>query len=872
MRKLALLPFVLLLSAIATAQAPPPPKFTATLHAAAESVSPGGTVPLALQFDIEKGWHAYHPILLSAGGPLSIRFEVPAGVTFGPLQYPAPYYGEMGGFGYLGFEGQPVVLTTLRVADHVPAGPLTIRAIIDAQICKELCVPVQATASLTIPVAPGPNPPANQKLFEAAHENLPKPLAEAPYLRSSQVEVAPAQITPSDEGEIVVTIQVQRGHYIQDRDPGNDVLIASRVYVEEPEGLKLGDQQWPDPKVKENEFFGRVRTQSGTVRVRVPVRIIDREHPSGEVPLRVLVTYQACSEAGMCFPPETAEGLVTLSVETSNPTATRPLGSLYPRITTSADAGAPVAPPADGAGSFIITDDQPERGLWWYVIAAFVGGFILNVMPCVFPVISLKILSFVKQAGDDRLRILLLGLAFCAGIMVWFWIFAWVTSLGQIPLQSPLVVLSLIAILTLFGLNLFGVYEIMLPGSTAGKLDEVSGREGYTGAFLKGLLATLLGTACTAPFFAPAAAWASTQPLQVSFTVFSAAGAGMAFPYLVLSAFPQWLKLLPKPGLWMVRFKQAMGFILLGTAIWLLKVLGDQLGTDAVVWTLAFLTTLGFSAWLVGQIGLSWTPRAKLNMWCGAIAVFLGGTWVSYVHFFDLRGALWPPASTSVRSVSAPASAAELRDLVEVVHNAMLAALTAADASVQPVTPLDDAALSAIVESLRNAPTGDRAAGVNGTSPARTFTPGELRTLARTVAEANWDEGIPWQPFQVGLPEALAAAGYSVYVDFTATWCVTCHANKASSLEIASTKRMLRELRMIPLKADFTRPDPALREILLRHGRNSVPLNLVFAAGQPDRPLVLPALLTPGVVQQALSRAGGTTVAPAGSEPLTQRP
>lgn len=541
------LPTVLLLQPVA------PPKFTAKLHAAEDPVAPGGQTELALELNLEQGWHTYHPLILDTGAPTQVEFTAPAGVTFGELRFPTPDLEEDHELRYLSLSGRTVLLTTLKLAPDVHPGPLTIRADVRALVCKELCVPAEAEATLTFQVGAAPTtsrPAAVTELFKEAHDALPTPLEKAKYLEGSGVSVSRDKIgfteedAEGDRAEVVLNIKVRKGHHIQDRDPGVEGLIPARLFIEPLDGLKIDDQRWPPAHVREMPDFGKVREQNGEFKIRVPLSIIDSEFPAGPVALRLLFTYQCCTDAGTCYPPETAEAVVRFTADTPTPRAADagPLGTLFPVVTIGqvvADASgrAGRGPRLTGAAA-----------LWWNLLLGFVGGLILNVMPCVFPVISLKIISFVKQAGEDRGRIFRLGLAFCAGIMVWFWVFGFLTGQGHVPWQNPWVVITLTAVLFLFALNLFGVFEIILPGAAAGVLDEAAGREGYTGAFLKGLLATLMGTACTAPFFASAAAYAATQGLTVALLIFTGAGMGMSSPYLLLSAYPGWLRSLPKPG------------------------------------------------------------------------------------------------------------------------------------------------------------------------------------------------------------------------------------------------------------------------------------------------------------------------------------
>lgn len=797
MRVSALLFATLIVAHPALAQdaAKPAPKLGVRLFAAQTHVQPGGQTDLAVEISVPKDWHAYHPIILDTGMPTTIGFEAPAGVTFGPLRFPEPTPKEETGLKYLSLDGTFHVLTTVAVPPDAKAGTLNIKTNVKALICKELCIPVEASATIALKVASGTPQPAHKDLFEKARGRLPKPLAESPYVKGSTVSMSKAKVGPNEETELILKIKVNKGHHIQDRDPGTDFLIPSVLYVEKVNGLKLGDQAWPKPHVKRTKMFGKVRELAGAFEIRVPVRISDQKFLSGPVDLRVLFTYQCCTDEGTCYPPEAAVAVASFKAETQNPAipnrAAR--GTVWPMVT--------VVSAADGSGAA-----TSLSRLAWILLLAFAGGLILNITPCVFPVISIKIISFVQQAGEDRGRILRLGLTFCAGIMVWFWIFGILTGLGEVPLQYPPVTIGLGAVLFIFALSLFGVFEILLPGAAQGKIGEASGGEGYSGAFMKGLLATLLGTACTAPLFATAAAFAATQPLSVSFLIFTAAGVGMSAPYVLLAAFPGWLSYLPRPGPWMVTFKQIMGFVLLGTVVWLLTIVAAQLDGDGVVWTTAFLGFLGVSCWLIGKMHLNWSTAARLTTWAGAALIAAFGLWFSLFKMYDVRLAMDPEYR----------AAREARAAAEITAESVLA----------------------------------------------------------NLAGATWNDHIPWQPFRPHLPEELATMGYTVYVDFTASWCVTCQTNTVTSLDIDSNRRKMRALGIIPIEADYTNRSEAIRRILLQFGRNSVPLNVIYPAGRPEDPIVLPVILTPGIVESTLEQPGASRTNPylarAGGKPQGQ--
>ena len=223
--------------------------------------------------------------------------------------------------------------------------------------------------------------------------------------------------------------------------------------------------------------------------------------------------------------------------------------------------------------------------LFYWLGLGFIGGLILNVMPCVLPVIALKIFGFIKQAGESPRRILALGFTFVGGIFAWF-LFLAALIVGfklaghqlnwAFQFQHPAFVAVMVVILLLFSLNLLGLFEIVLPGRLQSKVNDAAGQEGYAGTFWHGVFATLMATPCTAPFLGPALGFALAQPAPTVFAMFGSIAAGMSAPYAVLAVKPGWLRYLPKPGIWMVRVKQALGVLLLGTVIWLGSVLYNQ--------------------------------------------------------------------------------------------------------------------------------------------------------------------------------------------------------------------------------------------------------------------------------------------------------
>jgi thiol:disulfide interchange protein/DsbC/DsbD-like thiol-disulfide interchange protein len=404
------------------------------------------------------------------------------------------------------------------------------------------------------------------------------------------------------------------------------------------------------------------------------------------------------------------------------------------------------------------------------LFSGFLGGMILNLMPCVLPVISLKIFSFIAQAGESPARIFRHGLAFAAGIFAWFLgLGVLVIALkaggsqvtwGAFQFQNPWFVVGLSILVFLFALNLFGVFEITLPGSVATSLDHEASRGGYGGSFFQGLFATLLATPCTAPFLGSALGFAFGQSASVIIAMFVSVALGMSIPYLLLSARPGWRKWIPKPGIWMERFKQFMGFPLLATNLWLLWVFQNQQGNDAALALLSLLFLFGFAAWVYGAV----------------------------------------------------------RESGDRVFVSVILLLTVS--------------LSVGLEILLP----------------------KMRRKSPEVENPSSPTGIQWIPFSPAALDALRAEGKPVFLDFTASWCLTCQFNERTAINVPAVRSLLREKGITAMKGDWTNSDPAITAALKSFGRVGVPLAVYYPPGKGSDPIVLPELLTEKTVIEALRK------------------
>jgi thiol:disulfide interchange protein DsbD len=456
----------------------------------------------------------------------------------------------------------------------------------------------------------------------------------------------------------------------------------------------------------------------------------------------------------------------------------------------AAGSGAPAPSHGDasglaGAGS---GPGASAMSLAWALLLALVGGALLNLMPCVFPVLSLKVFGFTAHAQDRR-ALLAGGLAYTGGVVVSFLALAGLLlalraggeQLGWgFQLQSPGFVAGLAILFSLIGLNLAGVFEIgnLLPGSWAA----ARARHPVVDSALTGVLAVAVASPCTAPFMGASLGLAVTLPTGQALAIFAALGLGMALPFLLASAWPALARALPRPGPWMATFKTLMAFPMFATVVWLVWVLGQQAGVDAVAGLLGVLLALAFAAWAWGLPARRPSTRA---LWWSSSALLLAAT-IAWA---------WPS------------------------FHAM------------PVSPATTAA----------------SAGGGIGSPEAPRSGGANREEGRREGrETDWQ---PWSPERV---QAALAGGRPVFVDFTAAWCVTCQFNKRTTLADAQVRADFAAKRVVLLRADWTRRDPAITAALAQLGRNGVPVYLLQAPGGAA-PRVLSEVLSVREVREALA-------------------
>lgn len=782
-----------------------------------EEIAPGEVFNILISLRIQEDWHIYWSnVGGSTGKPTTIDWKLPEGFEVGPTRFSAPktYFDKQLEETYWVLEDQAAMITSIKPpAELKPGESVKIEAIVSWLACNESCIPGQTNPalSLTLPVvAPGsPEKPANEELFEKAGRSLPTPGEKAKHLRING-KLDPPTAKPGQKATAILEVDIAEKMHMQSNKPNQDYLIPAVVFVDSTTGLTFGQVEYPTPHQRSDKMMGTLSEFTGKVEFRIPVEVDEDISQDGRW-IRGVFRHQLCEDSGTCLAPQNVTFAIPVQIE-GGPVPSAEAEWTVP-ATTAEDSET-----ADAAQKPIVkTNGGDEKNLllrlqewllnFGYIgalAAAFVGGLILNLMPCVLPVLSLKILSFVRQAHEDRRRIFLLGLVYCAGIMTFFGVlaglFAWTgTGWGQL-FQSPTFVIIVAGVVTAFAMSLFGVFTVFTP-RVVSSLDEKVQGEGFTSAYATGLLATLLGTACTAPFLSAAIGAATkvtiTHGPVYAGMIFLAAGFGMAMPFLVLAANPALMKFVPKPGPWMKTFEAMMGFVLLITVIWLMNPLRGQIGDFGVLLALFFLLMVSMAVWVRGKVQYGDPLPRKASLYSLAVILIAIG-WVLPFRVF-----------ASVDSL--------IEEKIR-VNNLM----------------------SYGRYYLQNKPAFDDCGCVND---------------PYCHVWDNVDDGeIPWQDYEKDRVLDAVRGGHSVFVDYTADWCGTCKGNLIFIGSDESVKTM-RELRVIPFEADFSLMDKPLADDLKKYGRAGVPMYLFYSPGDPDNPQVLDALTT-GVMVDALRRAG----------------
>lgn len=566
------------------------PRVAATLLSSRDAVAPGERFQVALVQKIAPGWHTYWQNPGDSGEATKIDWTLPAGFAAGDIQWPAPKALPVEPLVNFGFEGTLVLPVEIAVpADAKPGERLTFKANATWLVCEKICIPEEGAFTLDLQVGPASViDEAARSLIDAARARLPQPAGFKAVLAADGEKLA---LTLPGLGAGASDIRFF---------PLSDTLIdhaAQQSATASGEGATLHLARSSAFKLENVELSGVVTFRQGGL-------------------LRSLaITAQA------------EPALLTAAAGVSG---------------TAGPAVVRLPIPVEGA----------DLTLWTALAFAFFGGLILNLMPCVLPVLFIKALGFAQLAHASRAEVREQGLLFLAGVVATFMLLAGIViglaALGNgagwgFQLQSPPLVIALAVVMVLIGFNLLGAFEV--GTSVQGVGHGLASRGGRIGAFMTGALAVVVATPCTAPFMGAAVGYAVTQPPGLGLGVFLALALGFALPVVALSFAPGLLRLLPRPGRWMVVLKQGFAFPMFATAIWLIWVASVQAGPEGVLAALVAVLTAGFVVWLVGVTRGS---RGRLVASVLAIAVSLGAGW------FVLQNAT-PSATAEARGGDAQA-------------------------------------------------------------------------------------------------------------------------------------------------------------------------------------------------------------------------
>jgi thiol:disulfide interchange protein DsbD len=527
---------------------------------APEGAGPGKPVWLGLQITHAPDWHTYWKNSGDSGLPTELQWTLPPGVSAGPIAWPTPRKFPLGTLANYGFDGTVLLPVPITVDPSFTGKKIEVKLYAAWLVCRKECIPEEGNFTLRLPVQG--STALNGRAFEATFAAAP---ADQPAAGSTlqpeaqQLKVSLAGLPVAWRGQPLELFPEAPG-LIEPGAPWTQTWVGERWTASVP----LSPHRSDSP-------------------AQVPL-VVALANPPGEGPgspgVRLDAPVQGAWPAAAPLPAATApDALVAALQENAARAASAPASS------------------------------SPPITLWAALLGALIGGMILNLMPCVFPVLAIKVLAFAKHA-DDRAAHRANGLAYSAGVVLSFLalggLLLGLRSAGEaigwgFQLQSPAVVATLAVLFTVIGLNLAGMFEFgsVLPSSVA----SLQAKNPTADAFLTGVLATAIASPCTAPFMGASLGLAIGLPTMQALAVFGTLGLGMAMPYLAASWWPAIARALPKPGAWMNTFRQFMAFPMFATVVWLLWVLGQQSGIDGAAALLMLLVVLALLVWALGLKG-----------------------------------------------------------------------------------------------------------------------------------------------------------------------------------------------------------------------------------------------------------------------------
>lgn len=680
------------------------------LVAEVTSIAPGQTFDVALYLNPDPGWHIYWINAGDAGFPPEVEWDLPEGFEVGDFQFPAPHFVPFMNLMSYGYDGP-----TFFIAQVAASADLEDEVVLSGKAewlaCDDqICVPEDAVVELRIPRGDGVE-------FSVWRKDFANTRAQHPIKMDWNTSFT------STDDKVIFDVELPQGFPELNNlwlFPGVQNLIDHAA----PQTISVSDQRL------RFETVGGARSDQYDEALAVIIAGPDAENMQ-------------------------AFELVAKRVDSLSPAEFEQTASVRPgeSFAPGEDNGASAAPA--GAGS---SGSPPGTGGFVEFLKnlgfAFLGGLILNVMPCVLPILSLKALAVAELTGQDAKAARMAGLAYFAGVLVCFAALASIVLAlragGDLVgwafhLQNPTIIVLLALLITAVGLNFSGLFEIRGTFANLGGLTERL-TSGGSSEFFTGLLAVIIASPCTVPFMGVALGYALVQPLFVALSVFAGLAVGFALPYLLVTMFPPLRNLLPRPGAWMETMRRILAFPMYATAIWLVWVLGRQTGVNEVAIVLLVVLLLAFTLWCWGQANESGRARWRVVSALGALSL--------------IAILVWPQ--------------------------------------------------------------------------------GEPDAQAETVVEVEWSQATL---------EQLHDQGDPIFAYFTADWCISCKWNEKIALQSGSVQDYFIENDIQVLVGDWTMRGPDIAAELQKHGRAGVPMYLYYKPdGDIDRPVILPAALTPGIV------------------------
>lgn len=700
------------------------PKVSVRIMPEFDAVKPGQTLTLAIEQTIKDHWHTYWKNPGDSGEATRINWVLPQGVTASAIQWPVPEAIPFGPLVNFGYNNKAVYLVDITVPADYKETRLPITADLEWLVCSDICIPETDKVELDLPVTTTDSTPSDAAFFADARAKIPQ-------------IVAWQGMVEENNNTLLLTFQ-----------PDADILplLSSATKVD------FFPEEWG---LIQNAGKQNLKIEADKFTLSIPR---DTRSLSEVTEIKGIIAYQLADGTRKGFAVQT-------------PLAAMPVANEV--IPAAPDATPPEN--IDDATKTTLPAVQTDATLFQALLFALLGGLILNLMPCVFPILSIKALSLVKLSDGQQHQAVLSGVAYTLGVLACFGLIAGaligLQHAGQnigwgFQLQNPVVVLLLAYVLFIVGLNLSGYFEFSSRLASIGQ--HLTQKKGYTGSFFTGALATIVATPCTAPFMGVALGYALLQPPIVSMAVFLTLGLGLALPYLLLCIIPKLRRSLPKPGLWMETFRQFLSFPMYASAAWLL-----------------------------------WVYMQQVEGYYAGLLALLGVVFIALAFWVWQRAPEKNPARLFVRAIAA----------VFIIISVSIASLSMAK---MPVVETMDTEETASVKG-------------EGTIP---------------YSKAKLDQ--------------LLTGNDPVFVEMTASWCITCKVNERIALATDATREVFKNEKVTYVQGDWTNQNPEITNFLKQYGRNGVPIYVFYgkrdaATGERPEAVVLPQLLTSGLVAEIVT-------------------